>query len=285
MKRFSYFIIVVIATLAVTAASAAASHSYRTSGGTPLHWASVNTNTAQVLILSTLYGGYTGRWAQYLQETEADWDSPTANWNSSISPSSADPSACPYSDGRIRVCSAAFGSTGWAGLAQWQYDNSTGHILRGRNWLNDDTSGIKSSGSCGGMPCQDYAKAVVCQELGHTLGFDHVNAYSCMGTSYFPSALGATRPNTNDTNELNANHAHVDSITEDGGDGECPISSECGGTTNSKPATNNRRNGRSFEPPPKGNCGTKRVDEHTKVRRVCERGGPNTTIVEVTVEQ
>jgi hypothetical protein len=271
-------LMVVLAALLLPA-SAAANHSYLTSSGTAHHWpAAIDQRTAVTQISWTLKGTYASTWQAYLERAEEAWDTRTYYWDSYLDPwLSVDPYTCEFRQGIIHVCNGSYGSN-WAGLAEWYYDDSTGHILYGRNRLNDDASGInQGGGTCwsgfGYMPCQDYAKGVVCQELGHTLGLDHADDTSCMGLGYYASAHGVTDPDGTDVWEVDVNHNHIDAES----------STSSSPSSSASKSTSPRGNGRTLVPPAKGNCQPKQIDEHLTIQRACKEYGPQSDIIKATV--
>lgn len=94
----------------------------------------------------------------------------------------------------------------WYGLAQVFVED--GHITKGVVKLN--TRLLESEGPAA-------ADHVLCQELGHIWGLDHLDGATCMNDSL--ASLGNyTAPNSADRNTLNEIYAHADSSSA-GGDG------------------------------------------------------------------
>jgi hypothetical protein len=115
-------------------------------------------------------------WDPYLQTASAsssynDWTDSTV-MNTTIAPST-NTKQCSPTSGRVEVCNANYGSTGWSGLASvW---TSGGHIVQGTAKLNDY------------YWWNAYKRQqVMCQEVGHTFGLGH---QSVSGTSNFDSCM------------------------------------------------------------------------------------------------
>ncbi|MGI8974391.1 MAG: hypothetical protein ACR2HI_09475, partial [Gaiella sp.] len=109
--------------LAVTAfaaigGTALASHSWN-----GYHWA----RTANPFTLK-LGDNVTATWDSYLATTSADWTVPNV-LDTTIVAGGAKPRNCRPTSGRVEVCNATYGNTGWLGLAQiWA---SGSHITQG----------------------------------------------------------------------------------------------------------------------------------------------------------
>jgi hypothetical protein len=124
------------------------------------------------------------------------------------------PRNCRPTSGRVEVCSASYGNTGWLGVAQvWV---SGLHITQGTVKLNDYYFG---AGSQYNTP--SWRELVTCQEIGHTLGLDHqdtnfnnANLGTCMDYTSNPDGPPSnTDPNKHDYDELDTIYAHLDSST------------------------------------------------------------------------
>jgi hypothetical protein len=87
---------------------------------------------------------------------------------------------CQPVTGRVEVCNWLNGTRkGWLGLTRLYFDNS-GHIEAATIQLND--SFFNSGSKCNTDAAQRHT---LCQELGHTIGLDHVDTRSCMNDSQF----------------------------------------------------------------------------------------------------
>ncbi len=119
--------------------------------------------------------------------------------------SSSSRKRCSAVSGKIRVCNASYGNTGWLGLASINLDRG-GHISQGTAKMNDSYSSTWTSDS-------NEAKHVMCQEVGHTFGLGHTSEdgtsqQTCMDYS---SSSQSTAPNQHDYDELAIIYGHTDS--------------------------------------------------------------------------
>ena len=160
------------------------------------------------------------RWDAYLNEAIVDWNKSTVLDLVKVTGSTA-PKSCRPTSGRIEVCNAAYGNTGWLGIAQiWA---SGGHITQAVAKLNDtyfDTAQYNTPA---------WRRLVMCQEVAHDFGLGHqdetfanVNLGSCMDYTDDPDggAGGASstdpsneHPNQHDFDQLLAIYNHNDSST------------------------------------------------------------------------
>jgi hypothetical protein len=103
-----------------------------------------------------------------------DW-SDSSVLDTTIAPST-NTKQCSPTSGRVEVCNANYGDTGWSGLASiWA---SGGHIVQGTTKLNDYY--------WWGKEPSPKRQQVMCQEVGHTFGLGH---QSTSGTSNFDSCM------------------------------------------------------------------------------------------------
>lgn len=155
-------------------------------------------------------------WDAHLQAASTDWTA-AAQIDAPVVAGSRNPATCDPTYGRIEVCSYAYGSTGWLGLANvW---SSGGHVVQATARLNDTYFANPQYNTA------DWRRSVMCQEIGHAFGLDHqdidqtnANLGSCMDYTSDPSGTRGTngtasnqRPNQHDFDQLNAIYAHVDS--------------------------------------------------------------------------
>jgi len=180
-----------------------ASHSW---GG--YHWAST-TNAEFTLQLGN---NVSGVWSPYLGVASGDWSRSTA-LNTTIVAGATSGRRCRAATGRVEVCDASYGSTGWLGLAQiWV---SGGHITAGTTKMNDT---YYSSGTYNTPAWRQF---VMCQEVGHTFGLAHqdesftnANLGSCMDYTNSPGTN--QHPNQHDYDQLvtiYGSGSHLDSTT------------------------------------------------------------------------
>jgi hypothetical protein len=126
------------------------------------------------------------------------------------------PKNCLPTSGRVEVCSAKYGSTGWLGIASvWTIGS---HITKGAVKMNDTYFNTPTYNT------PAWRSLVMCQEIGHTFGlnhqdetFDNANLGTCMDYTNDPSGLingqlGNEHPNFHDYEELGIIYAHTDTI-------------------------------------------------------------------------
>lgn len=111
---------------------------------------------------------------------------------------------CSPSTGTVRVCNYAYGSTGWAGLAQ-VWPDSGGHIQRASTKVNDTYMGSSAN--------NPWRRHVMCQEVGHDFGLGHTSENgssqnTCM--DYYRNTSNSdwtsTGPNQHDFDQLVVQH-------------------------------------------------------------------------------
>lgn len=193
-----------IATLGIgaSAAPAGATHSW---GG--YHWARTSNPF-------TLKAGdnVSAAWDSYLRTAASDWSLDTAGnpLNVNVVAGATRPRSCRAQTGHIEVCSAAYGSTGWLGVAQiWVGSNL--HITKGTAKMNDTYYSLPK------YDTPEWRAAVMCQEIGHTFGLDHQDTsgadfHTCMDYASNPGADNM-HPNFHDYEELAIIYTHLDSTT------------------------------------------------------------------------
>ena len=123
--------------------------------------------------------------------------------------SAASRNACATVAGQVVVCHYPYGATGWTGLATIYFD-ANNHITQATAKMNDSYSWTQSSRA-----------AVMCQEIGHTLGLGHqdetfgnANLGTCM--DYTSNWLGPPNNlaiNQHDLDVLDTIYTHTDGYT------------------------------------------------------------------------
>jgi hypothetical protein len=186
------------------------------------------------------------KWQQHLATADADW-SAYAVLDTFIVPGGTRPKSCRPTDGRVEVCNAGYGPTGWLGVAQIWISGS--HITQGVTKLNDtyfDTATYDRP---------EWRNLVMCQEVGHTLGLNHQDEE--FGNSPLGSCMDYTsdpgpnqHPNQHDYDLLEQIYSHLDSFNsyddapldgggsgdDGGGDSACKGGwKKCGGSAPSRP--------------------------------------------------
>lgn len=202
MKRAPIFVAALAVAIAagfVAIGTAGASHSWGS-----YHWA----RTSNPFTLK-LGDNVSSAWDAHLATTSADWSASTV-LDTTVVAGVTTGRKCRATNGRVEVCNATYGNTGWLGIAQiWV---SGGHITQGIVKLNDTYFNTAKYNT------PAWRNLVMCQEVGHTLGLDHqdenfnnANLGTCMDYTSDPSTN--QHPNQHDYDQLAAIYAHLDATT------------------------------------------------------------------------
>lgn len=206
-RRGTFALLVTTATFVSFAAPAGAAHSWGN-----FHWA----RTGNPFTLQ-LGDNVTSAWDAYLKTTSGDW-SQAAVLDTAVVPGGTDARKCRATAGRVEVCNARYGFNRWLGVASiWA---SGDHITQATVKVNDsyfETSTYNTPA---------WRNMVMCQEVGHTLGLDHVdedfdnvNMGTCMDYTDDPDGgaggasevdLSNEHPNDHDYDQLDAIYLHTD---------------------------------------------------------------------------
>jgi len=124
---------------------------------------------------------------------------------------------CKPTAGRIEVCNASYGNTGWLGVASISVSGT--HITAGTAKMNDTYFASPPYNTAA------WRQMVVCQEIGHDFGLDHQdenfgnpNLDTCMDYTSDPSTN--QHPNQHDYDELAIIYGdHLDTSGGGGGGG------------------------------------------------------------------
>jgi hypothetical protein len=205
-------VVVLIAVLAAFPFSAGASHSWN-----GYHWA----RTSNPFTLK-LGDNVSGAWDSMLRTASSDWSKSTV-MDTTIVTGGARPKNCRPTSGRVEVCNASYGNTGWLGVAQIWVSGS--HITQGTVKNNDYYFGSSSYAYNNSAEMQH----VICQEIGHTFGLAHqdesgISLNTCMDYYHNTSASDtkSTHPNQHDYDELVTIYSHLDSTTTIGATASMP---------------------------------------------------------------
>lgn len=203
MLRALGFAVAVLLTLVAGTSPAEANHSWN-----GYHWA----RTANPFTLK-LGDNVSGPWNSMLQKASNDWSKSNV-LDTTVVAGGTKPKSCRPTSGRVEVCSASYGNTGWLGLAQIWLSGS--HIVQGVVKNNDYYFGSSSYAYNNSAEMQH----VICQEIGHTFGLDHQSTdgsslNTCMDYYHNTSSSDtkSTSPNQHDYDELATIYAHLDTTT------------------------------------------------------------------------
>lgn len=168
------------------------------------HWA----RTSNPFTLA-LGDNVNGSWDSSLALASSDWTASSV-LNTTIVAGTTKPRQCRTKAGRVEVCNASYGNTGWLGIAGISVSGS--HITRGYVKVNDTYFNTAAYNT------PAWRNLVMCQEVGHTFGlahqdenFDNANLGTCM--DYTNSPESNQHPNAHDYAQLEAIYAHLDSTT------------------------------------------------------------------------
>lgn len=195
----------VAAIAAISAPAAFANHSWN-----GYHWAR-QSNPFTV----RLGDNVSGSWDSMLRTASGDWSKSNV-LDTTVVAGGTRPKPCKATLGRVEVCSASYGNTGWLGVAQIWLQSGTKHIVQGTVKNNDYYFGNSSYQYNNSAEMQH----VICQEVGHTFGLDHqdesgISLNTCMDYYHNTSASDtkSTHPNQHDYDELGTIYSHLDSTT------------------------------------------------------------------------
>lgn len=196
-------VLLTLATAAAIASPAQASHSWSN-----YHWA----RTSNPFTVE-LDDNVTSAWDTHLNNASADWTS-SVKLNTVVRQGSfGSKSSCTPLAGHIEVCNAAYGSTGWLGIASISLTTGN-HISRGYVKVNDTYFNQAQYNTSA------WRRMVMCQEIGHGFGlahqdenFSNPNLGSCMDYTSNPNGPPSNqRPNSHDYAQLNTIYTHLDSF-------------------------------------------------------------------------
>ncbi len=204
-------LIMVIAFAAIIAGGslAYASHSWGT-----YHWAIISNPFSL-----KLGDNVSNVWDAYLSEASSDWsvssvlDTITVAGGTNNTKGRLTPKNCIPTSGRVEVCSAKYGATGWLGVASIWVNGS--HIVQGTAKVNDTYFNTATYNT------PAWKRLVMCQEIAHTFGLDHQdeifdnpNLGTCMDYTNNPAGPPSNEhPNAHDYQQLETIYAHLDGTT------------------------------------------------------------------------
>ncbi len=203
---------IVLALTLIIAVPVFASH-----GWGPYHWGRSGAE-AQITIYRSLTSTSYSNWPDHLQKSiygdpanpnsanRSGWNASTVLALSIVSSSTTSSTRynCTPPNNAVRVCNYAYGSTGWAGLAQI-WPGSGNHITRANTKVNDTYMGSSAN--------NPWRRHVMCQEVGHDFGLSHTSENgssqnTCM--DYYRNTSNSdwtsTGPNSHDFAQLVTQH-------------------------------------------------------------------------------
>ena len=195
-------IVVVLVAIISIGGAAYASHSWGN-----YHWA----RTANPFTIK-LGDNVETAWDSYLATSSADWTQSSV-LDTTVVAGNSNARTCRPTNGRVEVCSRAYGFNGWLGVASiWVNGN---HITQGTVKVNDSYFNTATYNT------PAWRRFVMCQEVGHTFGLDHQdtdftnpNLGTCMDYTSNPSGpLSNEHPNTHDYEQLQTIYGHLDPIS------------------------------------------------------------------------
>jgi hypothetical protein len=185
------------ASLLALAMPALANHAWST-----YHWKRTSNSELTIPVGDNV----SSQWDSALQTAVADWNQSTVI-QSPLVPGSSNRN-CRAVAGTIQVCNAAYGNTGWLGIASISL--SGGHISQGTTKLNDTYFNTAQYNT------PAWRALVTCQEIGHDYGLDHqdenfnnANLNTCM--DYTNNPASNQHPNAHDYQQLLDIYNHVES--------------------------------------------------------------------------
>ena len=179
------------------------------------HWSKASNTQVNAPIVTAITDSV---WGRFVDQAVVDWNAsemieapydPKTN-----SPAAGvNPKTCKAITGKILVCNAKYGFTGWLGVAQiWL---SGGHIVKGITKLNDSYFNTTTYNK------DEWRALVTCQEIGHDYGLGHqdedfenpdvtdlAGKETCM--DYTDRPLGNEHPNQHDYDQLVDIYTHGD---------------------------------------------------------------------------
>jgi hypothetical protein len=204
VKRILSAALLVGVVAAFSALPASANHSWN-----GYHWA----RTSNPFTIK-LGDNVSGLWAGMLSKASSDWSQSTV-LDTQVVAGGTRGKPCRPTSGRVEVCSANYGNTGWLGVAQIWITGGT-HITQGTVKNNDYYFGSSTYQYNNTAEMQH----VICQEIGHTFGLDHqdetgISLNTCMDYYHNTSASDtkSTTPNAHDYEELGIIYNHLDSFS------------------------------------------------------------------------
>jgi len=202
-RRSSMSLLILVLIVVALQSSPSADHSW---GG--YHWA----RTSNPFTLKT-GDNVSSAWDPYLVEAIGDWNQSAVLELVKVAGGSKARNCRPTA-GRIEVCNAAYGNTGWLGIAQIWITGGT-HITQAITKLNDTYYNTSTYNT------PAWRRLVMCQEIAHDFGLDHQdenfenpNLGTCMDYTSDPDGPPSNEhPDNHDFQQIALTYEHVDGTT------------------------------------------------------------------------
>jgi hypothetical protein len=210
MKTMNRLVLACVLTLTLLSVAAfPASPAYASHSWGNYHWA----RTSNPFTIK-LGDNVSGLWDGMLVTASSDWSQSNV-LDTTIVTGGTRPKNCRATAGRVEVCSARYGNTGWLGVAQIWITGGV-HITQGVVKNNDSYFGSSTYAYNNKAEMQH----VICQEIGHTFGLGHTSEdgssqNTCMDYYHNTSDndTTSTHPNQHDYDQLASIYSHLDSTT------------------------------------------------------------------------
>jgi hypothetical protein len=174
-------------------------------------WGTYHWGRTQNPFVVTLGDNVSKTWETALQNAARNW-SMSLMFDMVVTAGKTTPAQCAINAGRVEVCNAKYGQTGWYGLTNI---TTNGDVITGASVKLNDS--YKQS--------NDYKTMIACHEIGHSLGlwhqdetFGNPNINTCLDFTNQPTSN--MQPNSKDYWELEGIYTPLDlfnSFTELGG--------------------------------------------------------------------
>lgn len=201
-RRLVLLALVLILALGALPSIGQANH--RFPGG--LHWA----RKENPFTLEFGNNGLGNNWGPGLDRSVREWSRARTLEAKAVRGRAGNPLQCNLTQGRVEVCAADYGETGWVGITRFRTRGK--HITAATIRLNDYYQSNPSKFP--EISTAEARRTTVCHEMGHTLGLAHGIGghfqHSCM---YQNTDINIDHPSSHDINEVDDIYRHTDGFT------------------------------------------------------------------------